>query len=345
MTADTQGNHEPTAERFHLLSVKDLFALRQPKWLIDGIVTEGAFGSVFGPSGDGKSFLALDWSLSVASGCPWQGRRVQQGEVVYVAAEGGLAINKRVAAWMQQHALSDVPSAFFLLEGVQVADEEELDLLLRKLAERSMVPCLIVLDTFARCFVGGEENSAKEVGEFIAGAARLHVATGATVLCVHHTGKGGKDIERGSSALRAAADVMVRVVKDKTTVTIYNDKQKDAAPFDAIKLRMQEVQTLVGQETTTSLVLLAAGADAASCAPETLPARSEQVLKMLAACAGGTATTAQLMVQGEAHRTFFHRVRQLQETGHVVKQSRGRYALTDKGRAMCGTAARATQVH
>jgi hypothetical protein len=45
-------------------------------------------------------------------------------------------------------------------------------------------------------------------------------------MVVHHTGKTG-ETERGSSALRAAADSMIRVSRDGAVVTVRNDKQKD----------------------------------------------------------------------------------------------------------------------
>src|SRR5438034_1345408 len=67
---------------------------------------------------------------------------------------------------------------------------------------------LVGVDTLARCFVGGEENSAKDMGLFVAGLDRLRAATGAAVLVVHHTGReSGR--ERGSTALSGAVDTLM----------------------------------------------------------------------------------------------------------------------------------------
>ena len=103
-------------------------------------------------------------------------------------------------------------------------------------------PVLIVLDTLARCFVGGEENSARDSGLLIAAASTIQRQTEAAVLLVHHTGKTNLDIERGSSALRDAADVMIRQKKDLSgLIRVSNDKQKDADEFPPVSCRLCEV--------------------------------------------------------------------------------------------------------
>lgn len=67
-------------------------------YLVKGWLARGAVSMLYGPSNTGKSFLALDIAYHVAKGVPWGGRRVRQGNVLYVAAEGGSGFNNRVAA-------------------------------------------------------------------------------------------------------------------------------------------------------------------------------------------------------------------------------------------------------
>jgi hypothetical protein len=70
------------------------------------------------------------------------------------------------------------------------------------------------------------------MGVAIANIDRLRRATSATVLLVHHTVKGG-GTERGSSALRGAADVMIECscgAFDKP-ILLKCTKMKDAEPF------------------------------------------------------------------------------------------------------------------
>ena len=78
--------------------MSDLLNLPEPQWVIDKLFTVGALVGVYGPSGSGKSFLALSWALAVAAGVEWGGHPCDRA-LIYVAAEGGRSIRKRVEAW------------------------------------------------------------------------------------------------------------------------------------------------------------------------------------------------------------------------------------------------------
>jgi hypothetical protein len=72
---------------------------------------------------------------------------------------------------------------------------------------------LIVLDTLARTFGEGDESATREMSAFVASADRLREETGAHVAVIHH-GPCSRDRPRGSIALDAAADLIVKVAKD-----------------------------------------------------------------------------------------------------------------------------------
>ncbi len=78
----------PSPARCRLLTAREVLELPDPEWLIDGFMEQAVFGGLYGRSGDGKTFVALDLALSIATGRVWQGRVVKQGPVVYVVAEG-----------------------------------------------------------------------------------------------------------------------------------------------------------------------------------------------------------------------------------------------------------------
>jgi hypothetical protein len=251
--------------------VAELIDLPPQEWLIEDIVETGVFAAVYGESGDGKSFVTIDWALSVATGLPWLGKGVKQGPTVYVAAEGGRSIGRRVKAWMVARNCPAIPDAFFVLESVHVRDEKDVRLLCKQIDALSVRPILIVIDTLARCSVGGDENSALDMGLFVAGIDEIRNRTGASVVVVHHTGKNSKT-ERGSSALRSATDVMVRVSKTGSVVTIANNKQKDDEDCDDIRARLEQVSLSVAgsAEPVTSCVLAPTPGKAAT-ATDTLP--------------------------------------------------------------------------
>jgi hypothetical protein len=243
--------------RLALVTLADLLRLPDPEWLIDGMVEVGAQGVVYGPTGHGKTFVVLDWALCVATGRSWQSRMVKKGPVVYVVTEGGRGIKKRVGAWMQENGVRSVDNAFFVLEAVQLRNPGDYKLFVNRLDGENLKPSLIVFDTFARCFVGGDENTSKDVGEFVDATRRLQEHTGASILAIHHTGK-NKNEERGSSALRAAADVMFKVMRSKDgVISVTNEKQKDDEEAPDLNLRLKQVQlTESNGRRITSCVLV-----------------------------------------------------------------------------------------
>ena len=90
----------------------------------------------------------------------------------------------------------------------------------------------------ARSMIGGDENAARDVGMFIAAADELCKASGAARLIVHHTGKNGED-ERGSSALRGAADLMAALKPDGAGLRLECVKAKDSEPFEPWNLHLE----------------------------------------------------------------------------------------------------------
>lgn len=227
-------------KRLRLFTAEDLLALPEPKWLIEGIIPAGSLAVLFGDSSAGKTFVALDWALSIASGTSWLGHAVRQGPVVYVVAEGGRGLGIRYRAWIQDRGRPDTSAAGFVTEAINLRDCADVERLRTDvLSLLDGPPALLVIDTLARCMVGGDENSARDVGEFVAAVDDLRGDRAALV--VHHTGK-DRGAARGSSALRGAADVMVKVVRNGTTVKLKCDKPpKDGPEFDAISLNMAPV--------------------------------------------------------------------------------------------------------
>lgn len=242
--------------KFQLLSIEDVLALPPPVWLIKPLMELGTLVVLYGPSGAAKTFLALAWALSVATGLRWMDCEVHPGPVVYIVAEGGRSIVKRVLAWMCAQRLSEIDATSFILEAVQLLEEDDVTALLDRL--RAVKPVLVIFDTMARCFVGGDENQARDIGRLVCAARQIQEETGATVLLVHHTGKKDVENERGSNALRGACDTMILQVMDSTkVVTVSNTKQKDHEEFAPISLCLKPVSLGTNQdgEEVTSCVL------------------------------------------------------------------------------------------
>ena len=74
-------------------------------WAVKGLVPAEGLGFIFGGSGAFKSFIALDYAMHRTYGMRWLGRKTAKATVVYLAAEGGAGLMRRIdrAAKVESH--------------------------------------------------------------------------------------------------------------------------------------------------------------------------------------------------------------------------------------------------
>jgi RecA/RadA recombinase len=225
--------------RFKLLEPAELDDLREPSWLIEGVLPANALGVLYGAPGVGKTFVALSMALSIAAGHSWCGKPTKSGSVLYVAAEGLFGLRLRVQAYQRRHEIR-AEHVRYLGDAFDLRRAVDIEKLTLTLQAANLRPDLIVLDTLARLIPGAEENSSKDMGEAIRAIDSLRRAFGATVLLIHHTGKNG-ELERGSGALRGAADVMIKCSAsgERNLVPIKCEKMKEAEPFPSATIALE----------------------------------------------------------------------------------------------------------
>lgn len=73
---------------------------------------------------------------------------------------------------------------------------------------------LVVIDTLSAVSPGSDENSAEGMGKVLSHCNRIHKATGAMVVLIHHSGKDASRGARGWSGLKAAADAEIEVTRN-----------------------------------------------------------------------------------------------------------------------------------
>jgi hypothetical protein len=209
------------------LTRADQIEIRPPDWLLRGIVERDTLALVFGDPGSGKSFLAIDWACRIATGTPWRGHGVQCGPVVYVAGEGQQGLGRRIRAWQEYSGVSLTGVPLYVAPVVAIPDAGRLAELTAAIEGQAEPPALIVLDTLARCFGGGDENSTQDMSRFVSACDSIRRRYGCTVLVVHHTGHADKNRARGAIALKAALDAEYRLTKDGSLL-LTATKMKDA---------------------------------------------------------------------------------------------------------------------
>lgn len=320
-----------TRRRF--MTVPQLLNRPTLRWIVHPFLGEGSLAILYGPPGVGKTFLCLGWAAAVVTGRPWLGHPVMGGTVIYIAAEGVGGLPKRIRALQVELGSDGLDGLLFYPEPVNLLDPDAVELLIE--AARKHRPVLIIFDTLARCMVGGDENSAKDMGLVIASLDRIRHALGSTVLGVHHSGKRKGSGERGSSALRGAADTMLELSGKSDALRFKVSKQKDAERAPDLYIRLEPIGescVVVGSKSVSS----------------SIPATDRLALTLVSSEISPQGLThtewrAACHKKGISKSTFARVLKRLvkdgfvEKTGGKDKSSRGaRYITTAEGRQALG---------
>ena len=218
-------------------NIDELSHLPVPMWSIENLFEVGSLTMLYGAPSSYKSFMVLDWSLCMASGRRWNDKATAPSKVLYLLGEGKASLLKRIETWIQHHRINNeerekiVANFRTSFDVPQMAMKPSVDNLLAQLVSEKFDPKVLVIDTFARSFVGMDENSQKDTGLWIESADRLR-QSGFTVILLHHTAKSTEFglKYRGSSAIMGAMDTAMTMEKDHTDrsrVIMKITKQKD----------------------------------------------------------------------------------------------------------------------
>jgi hypothetical protein len=260
------GEIEPDQiETFKTMAIGELMAMPPIKFLVDSLFTEHGFSVMYGPPGCGKTFLALDVALCVATGHQFHEMEVKQGAVLYIAGEGVGGLGKRVKAWIENRGakVDEKQLPFHVLptavDFTNPAEVEKLKATIQVLEERAGGFSLIVVDTVARALLGADENSATDIGKFVKSCDVLKQTYNTALIGIHHSGKDGSKGMRGSSALLGAVDTSIQIKKSGAQITVTTEKQKDAEPAEDYFFEMQSAEVgTIGGETSVYLKRLTA---------------------------------------------------------------------------------------
>jgi hypothetical protein len=233
-----------------VLYLDQLDTLPEPRDFVEGLLCDGQVSVIFGDTNIGKTYLAIDLGMHVALGRSWQGRDVERGGVVYVAAEGGGGIKRRIRAFQQHHGIRPADAAFAVItETINFRDDKSVDGLIRlvpEIAKRLGVPVrLIILDTVSRALAGGNENAPDDMGALVRNIDRVRAQTRAHVTGIHHSGKDDSRGARGHSLLKAAIDTEIKIERPDGPHGVIEarvTKQRDLEIAGVISFKLLQVE-------------------------------------------------------------------------------------------------------
>lgn len=262
---------QPDTKPNPLLSFDDFVAeMKAPEFLVKDLMETDSFVTLIGDPGVGKSFFALSWGLSVASGLDWQDKPVKQGPVYYFAGEGKAGMKRRMMAWKERHE-KNPGNAFRVLSGgwdlTNLDSVNKLYTLMCEVVEKDGVPSMIVVDTLARHFGANNENDTQSMNTFVSYMDLIRKKFQCTILVIHHTGKDKDKGGRGSTVLHGAVDCSYLIEKSESgQMTMKCLKMKDAEmpahqfyQLMSVQIRRPDGHLLVqddGSTPVTSAVLV-----------------------------------------------------------------------------------------
>ncbi|MDP2822727.1 MAG: AAA family ATPase [Sulfuritalea sp.] len=245
--------------RYRVMRADEVVDAPPLHWLVRGVLPADGLAALFGASGSGKSFLALDLGAAVAGGMEWFACRVKSAPVVYVALEGEAGFSQRVKAWQLHHG-RDLPGGLrFVMQALDLRNADDVSEIAAAVTAAGAAGGLLVIDTLNRAASGADENSVVDMGAIIAAAKDLQAKLGGLVLLVHHSGKDASKGLRGHSSLHAALDAAIEVSRtdDRHDWRIAKSKDGDDSKAYPFKLKVVEIGEHDDGEAITSCVVVA----------------------------------------------------------------------------------------
>jgi RecA-family ATPase len=286
-------------------------------WMVEELFIEAGAGILGGAPKSGKSFLALDLCVAVASGtsCAGRFRATRSGPVVLLCAEDPPALvsaRLHALARCRDVALEELPIEVIVDEAVRLPDGlARLEATLERFHPR-----LLLLDPLIRLH-RADENSASEMSVILDGLRRLARSTRTAILLVHHArkapaGNAGTAL-RGSSDLHAFGDSNLYLKRAQSGTLELKIEHRATASPKPICLK------LVADDNTARFVV-AAERDADD------PAAG-RILELLVQAKDPLSSATLRQKLGLRNQTVAHSLRLLLDQGRIRRAGRDGWAI------------------
>jgi hypothetical protein len=273
--------------QFQLVRFNDIELTDMPRCVVEDLIPRESLVVVWGPPKCGKSFFVFDLVMHVALGREYRGKQVEQGTVVYIAAEGELGIKARAAAFRKARMAETGEDPPFYLLTTRLDLVEDIEELIADIkAQLPEDQCLIiVIDTLNRT-IHGSESKDDDMGAYRDAADRMRVEFRCAVIIIHHCGING-DRPRGHTSLTGAIDAQLAVKRDvDKSILVTLELMKDGPEGDMMRLGLEVVDVGIDRhgKPLTSCVIEHLDAPAAGDRrdkPRKLPPAQQRALTLL----------------------------------------------------------------
>ena len=205
-------------------------------WLIEDLWENGSVGVIGAPSKSFKSTLALNLACAVATGKPFDGRKVKQGAVLIIQGENNLS--------MEQHKIyaitgCETPSPIYYVEdNITMEQVYKLENDIRELGVK-----LLIIDPMYLLFGNGDINKHQDIVERLEMLTRISKNTGCAVMLIHHSRKLEKGAKIQTSDMYGSAFIegwyesmilLQRKSNNSSVMTTYFRNHKSGDVYDLV---------------------------------------------------------------------------------------------------------------
>jgi hypothetical protein len=324
-----------------------------PDYLIDGIIQRRFVYSMTGPTGEGKTSVALLLALLVDRGWSLDGKEIDKGKVLFLAGENPDDVRMR---WIKQLDDANIDpkdiNVFFVPGSFAISDKALRDQIMQS-CEQNGPFALIIVDTSAAFFEGDDENVNTQMmahAKMLRGLIVLTTGSPTVIVTSHPVKSFSREnmIPRGGGAFMNEMDGNLTCMKmDGTMVTELHWCGKfRGIDFSAIPFRLEvgktdKLKDSKGRHLWTVIAkpITSKERDAAE---DTAQKNKDQLLAAMAKMPGASlAVLAQdlgwFTKDGKPYKSLVQRLLNALREEKLIKKENGRWVLTKKG----GTAATA----
>lgn len=204
-------NSSPAGQKdFHFLTADELEEWPDPEWWLYNMFPKYGLGQLYGDSGAGKSFIAIDLAHALSTGSNWFGwefvpdEKGKHPHVFYLALEGASGVKRRVQALQKREAdirnreHYSIPDFHFSKTNFDITNEDDLGALTQQVVSLSGgVPPVVIVDTQQQSMPALDFSSSQHMSLVVKMASQLQKAINGFVLLVAHFPKTG-DPKKGA---------------------------------------------------------------------------------------------------------------------------------------------------
>jgi len=197
------------------------------KWVIEQLISEGSLSVFYGEPGSKKTYALISLAVCVAMGKPWLGHVSHPSNVLIVDEESGeRRLTLRIgASLLGELGDENTPLEYVSLAGFKLDNKNDVIEIQELIEERQAG--LLVIDALADV-MEGDENSKQDTQPIFSALRKIAESTNTAIIVIHHSNKSGG--YRGSSAIKGALDLMVKIESDNDSnwVNFKSEKTRDA---------------------------------------------------------------------------------------------------------------------